>query len=97
VSSTYGEIYAQLHDAGLPDQAADIKTYVKSLRPEEAKGFSDYIRKKLTFDLIRSKKWLEAMHGDYLQTPDNGLVSVKELLLVAGSIHRERIRRQQAS
>jgi hypothetical protein len=97
LSSTYGEIYAQLHDAGLPDQAADIKTYVKSLRPEEAKGFSDYIRKKLTFDLIRSKKWLEAMHGDYLQTPDNGLVSVKELLLVAGSIHRERIRRQQAS
>ncbi len=95
LSFTYGQAYSQLRSAGLIDQANELRIHTQSLRPKEASAFEDHIRQDVTADLIKSKNWLEAMHGDHLANPDDGLHRVKELLLIAGGIHRERMQRKE--
>ena len=94
-SHSYAEVYGALREHGLMSTAHALKEHVKQRDDEMYKVFRSYIRTYIKKDLLASGNWLEAMHGDYLSNPQEGLRYPSDLLLVMGGIHRERLRRKQ--
>ena len=93
LGNLFADCYRAFGEAGRFDLAKDIREKTLAKFPDFATEFGRQTRDVHIMEVITSGNWLEAMHGPHLAHPDEGLGRAEHLLLVAGGIHHERLRR----
>jgi hypothetical protein len=96
LSSGYVECFKMLRKAGQSELAQELASQFQDT-PERVERFAYLLRPLAIKDTIATGNWLEAMHGNHLENPEEGLVQSRYVILIAGGIHRQRTRRKQAN
>lgn len=94
MSFVYAQCFERLHEAGQLDLARELATRFQT-KPHHLKSFTRRLQPLAIRDVIASGNWLEAMHGNHLEDPEGGLILSRDIILIAGGIHRARTRRKQ--